>query len=71
MHNTKSWSVNETELLEQQTVLNKELEKLNLKIKRENNSVQVNHRRGCRTVSFHNYIVKLSTKRFQNGESFE
>ena len=64
----KKLDVNETELLEQQTVLNKELEKLNLKIKRENNSVQVNHRKGCRTVSFHNYIVKLSTKRSKTGK---
>ena len=60
--------VNVNDLCEQQSRHEQIVEEINVLIKRENNSQQNNHLRGCRTVSWHSRVVKASKKRKRSGE---
>lgn len=52
-----------TEVAGLQTALDEQISILNIRLKFENSVHQAGHRKGCRTISWHRYITKLSKRK--------
>lgn len=63
----KESTFSDLQIVEFQDKLNEQVSLLNTRIRLENSTQQSGHRKGCRTISWHNDIVRLSKVRNRRG----